>query len=551
MMCAFGGNIEASHWATAIPQHHSIVNLPIPHSWQARLQVAQSHALAARFDACLAECLQISASHQNDPEALLSVGALLLGFGFIAAARDCFMQVNRIAPNDLRPVLNLANVARDGGNHGQSRRLYAALLTQLPNHPVVRRNVLVSLEYDPDVADDERLQQARAWGEWASTRAGGARRRPPLDAVALVGRPLRIGYVSADFCQHTVGWFVKNVITAHDRSRVEVFAYSAGQVNDWITDAIRAASVFHDVAGLDDLALAQQIRDDRIDVLIDLSGHTAGSRLTVFAHRPAPVQVSWLGYFATTGLAAMDAVLLDAWHAPEAMQAQFVEPILRLPGGRLCYVPAPFAPAKVAPPPCLARGHVTFGCFNNTAKFNRGAYATWARIMAAVPGSRLILKWRTFQDAGLCASVLAGFAALGIDAERITLRGASFHVTLLEEYADIDIALDTFPFTGGLTTCEALWMGVPVVTWPQGRAVSRQGLAVLSAIGLPELAGQDADDYVRIAVDLAQDPARLLALRNSLRDRMRASTLCDVPAFTIALEDTLQALVHSVAANPE
>lgn len=481
-------------------------------------------------------CEQIIEAHGEDVAALLDVGALLLNFGFLTRARECFERVRELEPDDLRPVVNLANLARDAGHHAESRRLYAALLERLPDHPVIRRNALVSLEYDPEVSDAARLEQAKAWGAWAMKRAGGMRPRaaisPPSD------RPLRVGYVSSDFCQHTVGLFVKDVLAAHDRERFEVFAYSAGQVQDRVTASIRQSCRFRDVSALDDAALAAQIRHDAIDVLVDLSGHTAGSRLTVFAHRPAPVQASWLGYFATTGLPVMAAVLLDDWHAPAGMEAQFTEKIVRLPGGRFCYTPVPFA-LEVAPLPGVARGYVTFGCFNNTAKLNPAVFELWARLLQAVPNTRLVLKWRTFHDAGFCQSVREAFVRLGIAPERVELRGASFHADLLAQYADIDIALDPFPFTGGLTSCEALWMGVPVVTWPQSRVVSRQTFALLSAIGLPELAATDAEDYVRIAVELAGDAERLKEMRVGLRARMRDSVLCDVAGATRHLEHTL------------
>ncbi|CAK0756918.1 protein O-GlcNAc transferase [Gammaproteobacteria bacterium] len=501
------------------------------------LRAAQTHAQSGQFPEMLAVCQQIVATQCHDINALLDVGSLLLNFGFLAFARECFDRARILAPSDLRAVVNLANLARDEGNHPESRRLYAVLLERLPNHPVIRRNALVSLEYDPVVSDADRLRQAKAWGEWAIHQAGSERPRPPLRP--LDGRPLRIGYVSADVCQHTVGLFVKPVLEAHDPTKVMAFVYSAGQVKDWVTDAIRACTQYRDVADLDDVALATLIRQDEIDVLVDLSGHTAGSRLTVFAHRPAPVQVSWLGYFATTGLAYLDAVLLDAWHAPPGTEAQFAEPIIRLPMGRFCYQPVPWAPGEVAPPPCLKTGHITFGCFNNTGKLNAGVFDAWAKILSAVPDSRLMLKWRTFADEGLCQSVRAAFAGRGIEPSRIELRGASFHVDVLKEYADIDIALDPFPFTGGLTSCEALWMGVPVVTLPQSRVVSRQTLAFLSAIGISELMAKDAEDYVQIAVELASDRERLATLRSSLCARMRASPLMDVSGFTREFERCL------------
>lgn len=523
------------------------MNLTDYFDWRRTLQKAQSHAQRGYFDACLSACRTIIDLRNDDADALMAVGALLSSFGYVTDARKCYERVCTLVPDNPGPLTALANIARDCGDHMTSRRLYETALQYLPDESAVRSNALMSLEYAPDVTDDERLSRAREWEQWAMARAGGVRPRPALRD--LHGRPLRVGYVSADFCQHTVGLFVKDVLISHDRERVVPYAYSAGQVDDWVTAEIRNGCEFRSVALLDDAALAALIRHDGIDVLVDLSGHTAGARLTVFAYRPAQVQVSWLGYFATTGLSVIDAVLLDEWHAPPGTESQFVERIVRLSGGRFCYTPVHFAPAEVAPPPCVAKGTVTFGCFNNTGKLNTGVLEAWAQILTAVPDSRLILKWRTFQDAGMSDSIRAAFARLGIDPERIELRGASFHANLLQEYADVDIALDPFPFTGGLTSCEALWMGVPVVTWPQGRVVSRQTYAFLSAIGLPELAADNRDDYVRIAVGLSRDAGRLQSLRRDLRDRMRMSSLCDVAGFTHRLEEALIALANETAVS--
>ena len=524
--------------------------------WQTGLILAQSQAQSAHFPEMLGTCQQILAAHSGDVNALLDVGVLLLNFGYLARARECFERAQLLAPQDLRAPMNLANLARDSGEHATAQRLYEALQVAQPNNPVIRRNALVSQEYNPAVTDAQRLANACAWGDWAIAQAGGWQARPPLrsrsgpDAVAL--RPLRIGYVSADLCQHTVGLFVKDVLQAHNSPSggvgakpVTVFAYSSGKVSDWVSDAIRATCTWRDVSGLDDVALAALIRQDQMDVLIDLSGHTAGSRLTVFAHRPAPVQVAWLGYFATTGLRYIDAVLLDEWHAPAGTQAQFAEPIVHLPGGRMCYQPVPWAPA-VAPPPCLQAGYITFGSFNNTGKLNAGVFDVWSQVLAAVPRSRLVLKWRSLADEALCDAVRTAFAGRGIDPSRIELRTASFHVDVLLQYADIDIALDPFPFTGGLTSCEALWMGVPVVTWPQGRVVSRQTFAFLSAIGLAEFAAKDAADYVHIAQTLAANRPKLSHLRSALRNTMQASSLMDVARFTRQLEATLHDLHDSI-----
>lgn len=496
-------------------------------------------------------CGELLKRHPADVNTLLDVGALLLDFGYLARAQACFEAVRALLPDDPRPLINLANVAMEAGRHDEVRGLYAELVARWPNQATLRRNALNSQAYDPASSAAERFAAAQVWGERAMARGGKERARPPLAPLAsLAGRPLRVGYVSADFCAHTVGFFIREVLKAHDPRRVAAFAYAQIKQDDWVTAEIRAATRFRDVTALDHAALAAAIRADAIDVLVDLSGHTAGSRLLAFAYRPAPVLLSWLGYYATTGLPCIDAVLLDAWHAPPGTEAQFVEPIVRLPGGRFCYAPVPWMPT-VSPAPTFARGHVSFGSFNNTAKLNEGVFDAWAAILRAVPDSRLVLKWRTFQDAGLCAGVRAAFAARGVAAARIELRGASFHDAMLKEYGDIDIALDPFPFTGGLTSCETLWMGVPLVTWPQDRVVSRQSFAFLAAIGLPELAARDADDYVRIAVELAHDRERLAALRASLRGRMQAAPLCDVGGFTHQLEDALIDIYRDIEARVE
>jgi SAM-dependent methyltransferase len=507
-------------------------------------------AETGRADICLALCQDLAARHGDDPEALLAVGTLLLSQGFLSGARDCFEAGERLAPGDHRFGVNLANVDREAGDHAACRRRYAVLERLLPDHPVLRRNGLVSLEYDPTATDAARLAKARDWGAWAMARAGGPTPRPPLPALS--GRPLRVGYVSADFCQHPVGFFVKDVLAAHDPGRVAVFAYSAGTRRDDVTEAIRRVSAFCDVSGLPDRALAGRIRDDGIDVLVDLSGHTAGSRLTAFALRPAPVLASWLGYFATTGLPVMDAVLLDPWHAPPGADVWFTEPVLRLPGSRFCYTPAPFAP-DVAPPPCRDRGYVTYGCCNNTAKLNDAVYDAWAAILRRMPDARLVLKWRTFRDEALRQSVRQAFAGRGVDPGRLDLRGPSFHADLLGEYADIDIALDPFPFSGGHTSCECLWMGVPVVTLPGSRAVSRQTLAFIAALDRPDWLGQwvadNTDDYVAKACALGAKQDQIGTIRYRLRPAMQASPLTDAARFTRDLEAALANLCQTTRAK--
>lgn len=512
--------------------------------WQFILNAANHMGKIAAFDQMQATCQSIMNEEPQHLHAMLSVGSLLYSHGFLGQAQECFERAQALRPADLQISLNLANVLRDSGNHLGAQALLEKLRQSLPHHPTIRHIYLTSLEYFPEVSDDTRLASAIDWGLWAESRAGGRKPRPAMRDLSKSA--LRIGYVSSDFCRHTVGLLVLPVIKAHDPDSVTVFAYSSGHVVDAVTDEFKKVTHWRDVRALTDQALAHAISKDGVDVLIDLSGHTAGSRLNAFAWRPAPVQVGWLGYFATTGLDAIDAVLFDEWHVPAGSEKFFHEPVIRLPMGRLCYQPLSDAPA-VNPPPALEKRHITFGSFNNTAKLNEQVLDVWGQILLAVPRSRLVLKWRTFNDPQFRQNLESAFASRGISEDRLDLRGPSPHTQMLSEYGDIDIALDTFPFTGGLTSCEALWMGVPVITWPQSRAVSRQTLAFLSAMQCTQWVASSAQDYIDKAIALSEDIAQLEHMRTALRRKMMTSPLMQVQAFTTKLEDTLFELYQSIA----
>lgn len=287
---------------------------------------------------------------------------------------------------------------------------------------------------------------------------------------------------------------------------------------------------------MDDAALRRQVIADRIDILIDLAGHTKDSQIMVFAARPAPVTASWLGYSATTGLATMDWRITDAIADPPDAEAFYTERLMRLDGGFLCFQPAVEAP-PVAPAPGPSRGHITFGSFNNQLKLNRRVIAAWAQILKAVPGSRLLIKSELMQDEGIAARLRDGITGEGIAADRIELRaplpGMASH---LAAYGEIDVALDPFPYNGTNTTCEALWMGVPVVSLVGERHSGRVGLDLLSRVGLQRLAAPDSVGYVRLAVDLVGDLGALAQLRRETRERIRASPLCDAPPPRFARE---------------
>lgn len=510
----------------------------------------------------------------NDADINYNLALLLADTGRVAAARDAYRQVLAAKPDHWEARLNLAVSFASVGEVTPAQRELAILLEQRPDFPPAlnnlaalqqdtgqtaaalqtlkrtaeldpdlpqpRSNLLMALQYHAATSPPDLLRHAHEWGCWAMQRARAQGPLPQPIPLPADNRPLRVGYVSADLSMHPVGLFLKDVVAAHDPGRVIPIIYSNGSVRDAVFAAIVQAAQskgggMRDVRTLDDAILAAQIRADDIDVLIDLSGHTGKSRLAAFAWKPAPLQISWLGYFATTGLPAMDFVILDPFHAPSGTEAQFTEAIIRLPHNRFCFSPVSFAP-EVSPPPFLKNHCVTFGSFNNTAKLNDAVLDAWARILAAVPQSRLVLKWRTFADAAYCQRILDFFATRGIAAERLDLRPMSVHRELLEQYADIDIALDPFPFSGGHTSCESLWMGVPVVTLPQERVVSRQTWSFLNNVGLPGLAAGDVDGYVALAVRLAHSSDTLVELRQDLREKMRASTLCDITGFTRLLE---------------
>ncbi len=343
--------------------------------------------------------------------------------------------------------------------------------------------------------------------------------------------------MSADFGYHPIGYFLAPVLPAHDRTAVEVFCYSAKPREDGMTRRLRAgADQWRSLCGVDDAAAAAMIAADGIDLLIDLAGHTAGNRLPLFARKPAPVQASWAGYIGTTGLSAMDALIACPRHMPPGSEAEAVERVIRLPDDYVCVLPREHAP-EVGPLPALDAGFVTFGCFNNRTKLSDATLALWTRLLARLPDARLLLKTHQFDDARVRADLLAAFAAAGGDAERVILSGSARHFDMPGWYNRIDVALDPFPYSGGLTTLEALWMGVPVVTLGGGdRFCARHSVGHLTAAGLPDLIAADQDAYLDIAAGLAADRDALAALRGSLRGRMAASPLCDGPRFAHHLE---------------
>jgi predicted O-linked N-acetylglucosamine transferase (SPINDLY family) len=361
-------------------------------------------------------------------------------------------------------------------------------------------------------------------------------------------RPLRLGLVSADFGGHPVGFLLVRTAEALTLQPAAVLCYSDRRAPpDELTTRFRAAAAhWRDTAALTDEQLAERVRADHIDVLIDLAGHTGGNRLLAFARKPAPVQCTWLGYEGTTGLHAIDYLIADDRLVPPAADGHYRERLLRLPGGYACYDPPAHAPDP-GPPPALATGRVTFGCFNNPAKLSQPALEAFAAILRRLPDARLLLKYRGLDDPAVSGRLLGRLAAAGVGPERLELRGASRHADYLAAFRDVDIALDPFPFGGGVTTCDALWMGVPVVSLAGDTFASRHGLSHLTAVGLAsELVAWNVNDYVALAADLD----RLAGLRAGLRERMARSPLCDAERLADELLAALRPAWREWASSP-
>ena len=322
-------------------------------------------------------------------------------------------------------------------------------------------------------------------------------------------------------------------------------ATQAGLAKDDLTHRFQAAATqWRDVPGMSDQQLAQQIRADQVDILFDLAGHTAHNRLLVFARKPAPVQITWIGYEGTTGLAAMDYLLADRHVVPPGSEHYYREKVLRMPDGYLCYDP-PASTPPAGPPPSLRNGYPTFGSFNNPAKITPEVLAVWAEILRRAPSARLVLKYPGLDDPSLKRRYRDSFVAHGVEPERVAFLPASTYTEYLATYQQVDVALDPFPFSGSVTTCEALWMGVPVISFPRETFASRHSLSHLSNVGLAETIARDLDEYVELAAGLAGDLPRLAALRAGLRGRMAASPLCDGKRFAASLVSLLRGVWKS------
>lgn len=483
------------------------------------------------LDDAIRELRQALALRPEYPEALNNLGNVLKEKGQLDEAIAAYSKAISLGTEYPDPDNNLANALKDTGHLDEALTHYRRAI-EMGGGATAHSNLLFALYAHPDYGP-ARLFEEHA--EWNRTHA-----RPLAVSIPAHSndrspeRRLRIGYVSPDFTEHPVGRFFQPLLANHDRRQFEIFCYADLRRRDTNTERLRGAcDVWRETLGLKDEQLADRIREDRIDVLVDLTAHASGNRMLLFARKPAPVQVTWLAYCGTTGLETMDYRLSDPYFDPSGADEQYYsETTVRLPRTYWCYQPLPIAP-PLGPLPALAAGHISFGCLNNTWKPTTPALAAWWRLMRQVPGSQLIAH---FHEGSQRREIAEQAQAEGIDPGRLQFVGRMPATQYLEQYNRIDIALDPFPYPGGTTSCDALWMGTPVVSLAGQTAVSRAGLSILSNIGLPELVAHDPDEYVRIASGLASDLPRLQELRSTLRDRMQRSPLMDAPGFARDIE---------------
>jgi predicted O-linked N-acetylglucosamine transferase (SPINDLY family) len=494
-------------------------------------------ASAARWEEAEAACRRALAVAPTHINARVNLGLALQQQGHLEAAEEAYRQVLQVQPNHAMAHDDLGTLLMIQGRLAEARREHLRALEIQPDLARAHSHALWCGQYLPGVTEAHLAAEHEAWDRRHAAALAPA--RPPVpDRTA--GRRLRLGFVSADFGQHPVGVFLVRVLENLDRAACEVVCYCDRLEADALTARLRAAAgQWCESRTLSDETLARRIRDDRIDILFDLAGHTARNRLLVFARKPAPLAMTWLGYVGTTGLQAMDYLVADRYEVPEASARHYREKILRLPDGYVCYDPPANAP-EVGPLPADAAGFVTFGSFNNLAKINPGVVGAWAEILRQLPTARLRLKYKGLDDRATRRRCARQFAEQGIDPHRLDLSGYAPPADMLAAYQQLDVALDPFPYSGGLTTCEALWMGVPVITCPGATFAGRHALSHLSNAGLPELVARDQEDYIRRAVELAGDRPRLAELRRGLRARVAASPLCDGRRFAGNLLQALQ-----------
>jgi len=505
------------------------------------LGVAQNNL--GQFDAALESFRRALELDPKLAHAQSNMGLTLNECRRIEESIVCFQKALEINPEFGEAEVNLGMAYTGLGQLDKALPHVRRGMEIMPNNTNAHTALLFLHNYLNDQSANELLAEAQRYGELVKRNCPHA--NTTWNNNPNPERCLRIGIVSGDLRRHPVGFFLEGVLTALASSasrRLKLFAYSNFCRNDEITQRLKACCEgWHSVAGISDKVVSEKIREDGIDILIDLSGHTMYNRLPLFAWKPSPVQVTWLGYFATTGVAQIDYLLADPWTLPESEERNFTEKIVRLPETRLCFT-VPDENVALSPLPALTNGRITFGCFNTLTKMNDSVVALWSQVLNAVPDSVLLLMSHQINEPLVKERTIARFQTQGIEAKRLILRGVVPRAEYLKTYNEVDIALDPFPYCGGTTSVEALWMGVPVLTLAGEHFLSRQGVGLLMNAGLPEWVAIDHQDYVARAVSHAGDLQKLAALREGMRNQVLASPIFDAPRFANHFEAALRSM---------
>jgi protein O-GlcNAc transferase len=469
-----------------------------------------------------------------------NLGNALRTMGKTDEAITALQQAIKLRPNDDAAYSNLGNAFKDAGRIGEAMKSYRRSVEIQPRQSIAHSNLCFSMTYDPDCDSQAILHEALRWNVLHAQPLKTEIR--PHNNFSAESRKLRIGYVGADFREHCQSLFTIPLLSNHDRERFEIFVYSQVSRPDERTDRIRAcADVFRPIRGTSDQEAAEIIRTDRIDVLVDLTMHMSSNRLLVFARKPAPVQITWLAYPGTTGLAAMDYRFTDPYLDPLGSDHFYAEKSYRLPETFWCYDPLADE-IDPGPLPASSSGHITFGCLNNFCKVTDPTLELWLPILQQLPESRLILL---ASHGGHRIHLCEYFKNRGVDPNRVEFIEFQPRNDYLHVYRKIDIGLDTLPYNGHTTSLDSFWMGVPVVTRLGRTVVGRAGWSQLCNLNLKELAAESGDQFVKIALDLAGDLRRLAELRNNLRNRMQQSPLMDASRFARNLETAYQQMYRA------
>lgn len=488
----------------------------------------------------------LALSEKGSAEVFFNLGIVMEEAGRIREALDAYHQATQIAPDFPKAHCNHGFALMRLGQPANAVESYKRAIEAGPGYRKAHDNLLFTMNYLPGLTQVEIYEAHRRWGA-DQTATSGLAGKAAHPSAGQAGHPLRIGYVSPDFYTHSVAYFFEALLDARDRDVFSIACYSNVEKPDLTTERLKKkVDQWVPIEEMSDEAVAEKIRQDEIDILVDLAGHTAGNRLAVFASKPAPIQVTWLGYPNTTGLETIDYRITDHVADPVGeSDLLHTEKLVRIDGPFLCYRPSRDAP-DVSVLPAIDAGYVTFGSFNNISKINPAVIRVWSDILHAVSGSRILLKDGAFSDDKVRENFLKQFSVCDVGPERIDFQGKLPKTREhLNYYERVDVALDTFPYNGTTTTCEAMWMGVPVITLKGDRHAARVGASILAHSGFGFLVGSSFKDYVNISTKLAADIERLRNVRVTLRDALKESVICNVELFARSMENAYRQMYYA------